>query len=256
MISRNYMNFSKKYLVVALIFLVGCVGVKTPTGKTCVSCKPYFCRGSWHFPQNYYEYDEVGLASWYGDDCHGKPKATGEPFDKMSMTAAHKTLPIPSVVKVTNLRTGKSIVVVVDDRGPYVYKGRIIDLSYGASKALDLHTYKPSQVRVQTLVADSLKLSNYIANYCNKRKDPFGRSWAQLYFQEIRGINMKTYQSKNVTPVSYKTPKIVQHKKIMKTDESVMKLPVEKKSTNLKVNKKQKSKKNGYNGRGDHLKKI
>ena len=184
-----------KYILAVALLLAGCGRVETPTGPVCVSCKPYFVRGSWHYPQRFYEYDETGLASWYGDDCHGKPKATGEIFDKMAMTAAHKTLPLPCVVKVTNLRNGKSVVVVVDDRGPYCYHGRIIDLSYGAAKALDLHRYKPSQVRVQTLTLDSLKLSHYIAKHCKKRKDPYGRSWSELYFQEIVGMGISPYRT-------------------------------------------------------------
>jgi rare lipoprotein A (peptidoglycan hydrolase) len=189
MVSKNFTKYSNKWFVGISIFLAGCGTVKTPAGPTCVSCKPYLVRGSWYHPQTFYEYDEIGLASWYGDDCHGKMKATGEKFNKLAMTAAHRTLPLPSVVRVTNLRNGKSVIVVVDDRGPYCYTGRIIDLSYGAAKVLDLHRYKPSAVRVQTLVADSIKLSRYIATHCRRRKDPFGRTWAQLYFQEILGIN-------------------------------------------------------------------
>lgn len=199
------MNF-KKLLIFIMVFLVGC-SVKTPVGPTHISSKAYFCRGAWHFPQNYYEYDEVGIASWYGDDFHGRKKASGEHFDKMALTAAHKTLPIPSVVRVTSLKTGKSVVVVVDDRGPFVYRGRIIDLSYGAAKALGIHKYKPSQVRVQTLVSDSLNLSRYIYYYCKKRKDPFGRTWSELYRQEIKGQRLKAYTAKAPVVRSEKTSK-------------------------------------------------
>lgn len=207
---------SIRYIMAAALCLAGCSQVKTPVGHTCVSCKPYFVRGSWHYPQLHYEYEEVGRASWYGarDGCHGKPKATGELFNHFEMTAAHKTLPIPSVVKVTNLRNGKSIVVVVDDRGPFVYNGRIIDLSYSAAKSLDLHRYKPSDVKVETLVTDSLKLSNYIANYCKKRRDPFGRSWAQIYFQEIAGVNPKLYRKTEVS-ISQKNTKKTELKRTM-----------------------------------------
>jgi rare lipoprotein A len=182
------MVLSHRLIVGIGIFLAGCGSVKTPVGPTCVSCKPYFVRGAWYHPQDHYEYDEIGLASWYGDAFHGKQKATGERFDKMAMTAAHKTLPIPSIAEVTNMRNGRSLVVIIDDRGPY-YPGRIIDLSYGAAKELDLHRFKPSQVRVKVLVADSYKLSLYIALHCKRRKDPLGRSWAQLYFQEILGLS-------------------------------------------------------------------
>ena len=176
--------------ILIVILLAGC-SQRTSVGLTCVSCKPYVCRGSYYIPQKYYEYDEVGLASWYGEDFHGKPKATGEKFDKYLMTAAHRTLPIPSVVKVTNLKNGKSVIVVVDDRGPYTYRGRIIDLPYAAAKAIGVGVTK---VRVQTLVSDSLQLSNYIALACKKRKDPFGRSWAQLYFDVIKRGKVQCYK--------------------------------------------------------------
>ncbi len=82
-------------------------------------------------------YKERGMASWYGDKFHGKPTSSGTPYDMHAYTAAHKTLPIPSFVTVTNTDTNKSITVMVNDRGPFV-KGRIIDLSYAAAKELDV----------------------------------------------------------------------------------------------------------------------
>ncbi len=78
-------------------------------------------------------YSEVGIASWYGKDFHGKRTSSGTPYNMHNYSAAHKTLPIPTYVKVTNLENGKSINVRVDDRGPFS-KGRIIDLSYQAAK--------------------------------------------------------------------------------------------------------------------------
>jgi rare lipoprotein A len=82
-------------------------------------------------------YAEEGLASWYGRKFHGRPTASGEPYDMYAMTAAHKTLPIPSYARVTNRANGRSVIVRVNDRGPFV-KGRIIDLSYTAALKLDL----------------------------------------------------------------------------------------------------------------------
>ena len=183
----EYTMFLKRIsLILAISILIsGCSNYKTRPGGTNVSSKPYFCRGKWYYPQNYYEYNEVGLASWYGAECHGLPKATGEPFNRFDITAAHRTLPLPTVVKVTSLKNHKSIIVVVDDRGPYVYKGRIIDLSYGAASKLGIANYKPSKVRVQSLPHESLRLSNYIKRNCKNRKDPYGRSWYELYCQEI-----------------------------------------------------------------------
>lgn len=79
--------------------------------------------------------DQCGGASWYGPGFHGKKTASGERFNENAMTAAHKTLPLGTVVKVTNQRTGKSIKVTINDRGPFV-KGRIIDLSKAAAARL------------------------------------------------------------------------------------------------------------------------
>jgi rare lipoprotein A len=87
-------------------------------------------------PSNY-GYQERGVASWYGKDFHGKPTSSMEPYDMHEMTAAHKTLPLPSFVKVRNLRNNKTIVVRVNDRGPFV-DNRIIDLSYSAALKLDM----------------------------------------------------------------------------------------------------------------------
>ncbi len=197
MIFGGDMRYLGLVMVTSAMLLCGC-GTKTYTGGTNISSRPYYCRGSWYYPQEYYEYDEVGLASWYGKECAGKQKATGLIFDPNDFSAAHRTLPIPTVIRVTNLRNGRSIIVVVDDRGPYTYAGRILDLSYGAAKALDLHRYKPSKVRIQSLPEDSLRLSNYIRNHCIKRRDPYGRSWSELYYQEIRKSKPRQLSNRNI----------------------------------------------------------
>ena len=205
---------NKVTVIVFSALLCGCSVNKTYTGGTSVSSKPYYCRGSWYYPQNYYEYDEVGIASWYGNDCAGKQKATGLIFNPNDFTAAHRTLPIPTVIKVTNLRNNRSIVVVVDDRGPYTYAGRILDLSYAAAKTLDLHRYKPSKVRVQSLPEDSLKLSNYIRTYCKNRRDPYGRSWTEIYYQEIKkSMPRKKYSV--VAPLNHSVTKQATTKRIL-----------------------------------------
>lgn len=93
-------------------------------------------------------YKAKGLASWYGRKFHGKPTSTGEPYDMYAMSAAHATLPLPSYAKVTNLENGKSVVVRVNDRGPF-HAGRIIDLSYTAAYKLDvLKGVTPVEVEV------------------------------------------------------------------------------------------------------------
>jgi rare lipoprotein A len=90
---------------------------------------------------------QVGTASWYGDYFEGKPTASGEPYDMYDMTAAHLTLPLGSLVRVTNLRNGRAIIVRVNDRGPVV-PGRIIDLSYSAAEALQFRSRGLQRVRL------------------------------------------------------------------------------------------------------------
>jgi rare lipoprotein A (peptidoglycan hydrolase) len=144
--------------------------------------------GSWHYPQDYYEYDEEGLASWYGPGFHGKPKPFGEKFNQYTLTAAHKTLPLPTVVKVTNLENGKSAIVLVDDRGPFVYDGRIIDLSLEAAKAIGSYQKGIARVRVQSLISESKALSDHLLkNGYRPGKDRLNRTWLEIYEQEIKG---------------------------------------------------------------------
>ena len=97
---------------------------------------PYQVYGIWYYPKADPGYDETGIASWYGRRFHGKPTASGEPYDMYAMTAAHRTLPLPSYVRVTNLSNRRSVIVRVNDRGPFM-KNRLIDLSWTAAKKLD-----------------------------------------------------------------------------------------------------------------------
>lgn len=107
-------------------------------------------------------YEEQGLASWYGTKFHGRRTSSGEPYDMYAMTAAHKNLPIPSYARVTNLDTGKSIVVRVNDRGPF-HSGRIIDLSYAAATKLDILKTGTGRVKVESLDTSG-KASKVAAN--------------------------------------------------------------------------------------------
>jgi rare lipoprotein A len=93
---------------------------------------------------------EVGWASWYGKDFHGRKTASGEVYDMYQLTAAHKTLPLGTSVMVTHLNNGRSVMVVINDRGPFV-KGRIIDLSYAAAQALEMVAEGVARVRVEAL---------------------------------------------------------------------------------------------------------
>jgi len=112
--------------------------------------EPYQIDNVWYYPREQPDYDETGIASWYGPTFYGKRTANGELYDGNALTAAHKTLPMPVNVRVTNLDNGKSIVVRVNDRGPYA-KGRIIDLSRHAAELLDVIQTGTARVRVTYL---------------------------------------------------------------------------------------------------------
>ncbi|MEW5727556.1 MAG: septal ring lytic transglycosylase RlpA family protein [Pseudomonadota bacterium] len=123
--------------------------------------KPYQVKGVWYYPSEDWDYDETGIASWYGSDFHGKATANGEVFDMNAVTAAHKTLPMPSMVRVTNLENGRSVVVRVNDRGPFV-NGRIIDLSRRSAQMLGMEAQGTAKVRVQILADDSRALAGKV----------------------------------------------------------------------------------------------
>lgn len=123
---------------------------------------PYQINGVWYYPSEDYNYDETGIASYYGGekqgvDFHGRLTANGEIYDMNALTAAHRTLPMPSLVRVTNLENGRAIVLRVNDRGPYA-RGRIIDLSRRAAQLLGFYGAGTARVRVQMLAEESKEL--------------------------------------------------------------------------------------------------
>ena len=124
---------------------------------------PYIVDGKKYYPKKNLNYDKKGVASWYGPKFHGKLTANGEIFNQYELTAAHKTLPIPSAVKVTNLKNNKSLIVRINDRGPFV-NDRIIDLSYQSAKKLNMLKDGTGFVRVQILRSESMLLEKLAKN--------------------------------------------------------------------------------------------
>lgn len=115
------------------------------------TARPYVVLGKQYYPlQSGEGFEEEGKASWYGEKFHGHKTANGEIFDMFALTAAHKTLPLPSFVRVSNLKNGKSTIVRVNDRGPFHGK-RVIDLSYGAAKMLGYHKEGVTDVKLEIL---------------------------------------------------------------------------------------------------------
>ncbi|HEX7380595.1 MAG TPA: septal ring lytic transglycosylase RlpA family protein [Nevskiaceae bacterium] len=105
---------------------------------------------TYHVLQRDADFTQTGEASWYGKKFQGRPTASGQPYDMYAMTAAHPTLPIPSYVKVTNLRNGKSAIVRINDRGPF-HKGRIIDLSYAAAAKIGMLNHGSAKVKLAVI---------------------------------------------------------------------------------------------------------
>ncbi|HYM73657.1 MAG TPA: septal ring lytic transglycosylase RlpA family protein [Stellaceae bacterium] len=116
---------------------------------------PYTIKGVTYYPRVDYNYDETGVASWYGEAFDGQYTANGEVFDLNQVTAAHRTLPLPSIVEVTNLRNNRAMRVRVNDRGPFV-DGRILDVSRRVAQLLGFEKAGTTQVRVRILKDESL----------------------------------------------------------------------------------------------------
>jgi rare lipoprotein A len=129
-------------------------GPGLPTSGVYAIGKPYQINGAWYYPAEDWRYDESGVASWSGPESHGKTTANGELHDPDELTAAHKTLPMPSLARVINLDNGRSVVVRINDRGPNA-NGRIIDLSRRGAQLLGFEASGSAKVRVQILAEES-----------------------------------------------------------------------------------------------------
>ena len=152
-------------ILAAALGLGGCAETKrvTTTAKPLEQLKPapgykignpYQVDGVWYYPAEDLNYSETGIASWYGDEFAGRPTASGEIFDPNQITAAHRTLPMPSIVRITNLDNGRALAVRVNDRGPFA-RGRIIDVSRRTAQLLGFHAQGTAKVRVEILPEES-----------------------------------------------------------------------------------------------------
>jgi rare lipoprotein A len=129
--------------------------------------EPYKVDGQWHTPREEPNYDRTGVASYYAEDFHGRRTSNGEVFDMWALSAAHPTLPLPSYVYVTNLENGRTMLLRVNDRGPYV-NDRIIDVSQTAARYLGFETRGTARVRVRyagqaPLSGDDRREQRYLA---------------------------------------------------------------------------------------------
>ena len=185
-------------LLLAALLLQGCAMFSSaPTHRGgSGQGKPYTIRGKTYYPLTSGDgFVEEGIASWYGSDFHGKTTANGERYDMYSMTAAHKILPFNTQVKVTNLQNGKSIVVRVNDRGPFV-ADRVIDLTHTGATKIGMMGPGTARVRVETVGAvPAIKNGDIMGNFyvqvgAFSRKDNAERLVAKFKSQ---GLNARMY---------------------------------------------------------------
>ncbi|WEK44078.1 MAG: septal ring lytic transglycosylase RlpA family protein [Candidatus Sphingomonas colombiensis] len=148
----RHANIQTAVIAAAILLLSGCAGGNyRPVRDTPVRIgPPYAVRGTTYVPAAAPAYDLLGYASWYGSES-GNRTANGERFRPKWITAAHTTLPLPTYVEVTALDTGRRIIVRINDRGPFLQKGRIIDLSRGAADRLGIKAQGQAAVRVRRI---------------------------------------------------------------------------------------------------------
>ena len=162
---KHFTGYSLVLPMVAALFLGGCAETalvshaakelmrsNQPTDRLGIYKigDPYQIEGVWYYPAEDPDYRETGIASWYGDPFHGKRTANGAIYDMNALTAAHRTLPMPFRVRVTNLDNGRSMVLTINDRGPYA-RGRILDVSRRVAQLLGFHKKGTALVRVEAV---------------------------------------------------------------------------------------------------------
>jgi rare lipoprotein A len=153
---------------------------------------PYEVEGRWYAPREEPGYDRTGVASWYGEDFHAHRTANGEIYDMSRLSAAHPTLPLPSYAYVTNLANGRTVLVRINDRGPFV-ADRLIDLSHAAAEALGMTRRGLARVRVRyagpaPLDGDDRRERKFLAAQPSRRgevrwaaSEPFEALWPKAY---------------------------------------------------------------------------
>ena len=200
-----------------LFFLSGCttvelvanIGKKTfnTTSNNIISNpiykigNPYEISGRFYSPEKDLSYNKTGIASWYGPKFNGKLTANGEIFNQNALTAAHKTLPLPSAVEVTNLSTGVSLILRINDRGPFV-NDRIIDLSSASANILGIKEKGTALVKVKLLINKSLQLEKFAQKgYFPEIADLKEIKTPPITLPNIANVKIETIKSKNYKPL-------------------------------------------------------
>lgn len=164
-------NIFQLTVLLCLVLWVSCLSKKVIQSNPPLRCqygKPYQIKKQWYYPMTHVNYfEQRGIASWYGKKFHGRKTSNGETYNMYAISAAHKTLPLGTYVKVYNLENKKCLTVRINDRGPFI-KGRIIDLSYGAARRLGVVQKGTANVFIRT-VTKSTKMTQLKKRNIKKR---------------------------------------------------------------------------------------
>lgn len=166
------------------------------------NARAYTVLGRTYFPMtDFAPYREIGVASWYGRQFHGQPTATGERYDMYSFTAAHKTLPLPSYARVTNLSNGRQVIVRVNDRGPFV-SDRLIDLSFAAADRLGFVNQGTTSVEVELILPEEIRQAEARGEVIRARGAEAGPALvlARMLSARLQGEE-RTSSSRNDEPI-------------------------------------------------------
>lgn len=163
--------------------------------------EPYVIGGRVYVPEDNPHYRAEGLASWYGDDFHGRLTANGEVFDLSGISAAHPTLPLPSYARVTNLTNGRSLIVRVNDRGPY-HSNRIMDLSVKSAQLLGFHGRGTAWVRVEYVGRAPMEGSDDRVLEASLRHDRPAPAPGLIRSAQVRSVPLPPVSAQNIRTAS------------------------------------------------------
>ena len=177
---------------------------KTSYGKYKIG-KPYQIKGVWYYPKENFEYDETGIGSWYGPKFHGRKTANGETYDMNGVSAAHRTLPLPSFVRVTNLDNGRTLNLRINDRGPYAH-GRILDLSRRAAQLLGFEKQGTARIRVRILANESRAIATRLKGDAELAKVDSPITVNSLPKAKVSSRELPSIGTAGTTPTPVETP--------------------------------------------------
>jgi rare lipoprotein A len=183
--------------------------------------QPYQVDGVWYYPKPDYAYRETGIASWYGPGFHGRLTANGEVYDQSSLTAAHRTLPMPSMVQITNLENGRSIKVRINDRGPFK-NGRIIDLSKRAADLLGFSHNGTARVLVEIVEDESRRLASAALDDDVAASAPEPAPVQPVIVESLPGVPSPTQAS---TPAASQTAAILPPRQTVAVQRAALPIP-------------------------------